>query len=85
MVMSGRKQEIPHIIPLMYEGDKSEFLVTIVGRQPTCFCDAIAMTQRLIRINQEFIDSLKSTTITSMISQQYQRVLLGEPGLLLTT
>ena len=35
MVMSGRKQEIPHIIPLMYEGDKSEFLVTVVGRQPT--------------------------------------------------
>ena len=35
MVMSGRKQEIPHIIPLMYEGDKSEFLVTIVSRQPT--------------------------------------------------
>ena len=35
MVMSGRKQEIPHIIPLMYEGDKSEFLVMIVSRQPT--------------------------------------------------
>ena len=34
MVISGRKQDIPHIIPLLHEGDKSELLVTIAGRQP---------------------------------------------------
>ena len=36
VVMSGRKQDIPHIIPLLHEGDKSELLVTIAGRQPLC-------------------------------------------------
>ena len=34
VVISGRKQDIPHIIPLLDEGDKSELLVTIAGRQP---------------------------------------------------
>ena len=36
VVMSGRKQDIPHIIPLIHENDKSELLVTIAGRQPLC-------------------------------------------------
>ena len=36
VVMSGRKQDIPHIISLMYENEKSELLVTIAGRQPLC-------------------------------------------------
>ena len=36
VVMSESKQDIPHIIPLLYEGDKSELLVMIPGRQPLC-------------------------------------------------
>ena len=32
VVMSESKQDIPHIIPLFYEGDKSELLVMIAGR-----------------------------------------------------
>ena len=31
MVISGRKQYIPHIIPLCYNADKSELLVTIAN------------------------------------------------------
>ena len=36
MVVSQRKQDILHIIPLLHEGDKSDLLVTIAGRQPLC-------------------------------------------------
>ena len=36
MVVSQRKQDIPHIIPLLHEGDKSDLLVKIAGRQPLC-------------------------------------------------
>jgi len=36
VVMSGRKCDIPHIIPLFYENEKSELLVTVAGRQPLC-------------------------------------------------